>query len=100
MAASYSANSPYKNTPLWGKFLDVWSGHTIASAIDDATYQIDNIYDLRPDLLAHDLYQDSNLWWVFAVRNPDVLVDPLLSFRTGTIIYIPTKKTVLDAIGG
>ena len=94
MAAIYSTSSPYYGTRTWGKFLDVWPGKTITADATDALYQIDNIYNLRPDLLAYDLYQDSSLWWVFAVRNPDVLTNPLFGFTTGKIIYIPTKATI------
>jgi len=97
--ATYSKASPYYGTPMWGPFLDLWNGKTIAPAVTDAHYQIDPIYNLRPDLLAYDLYKDSNLWWVFAVRNPDVLVDPLLNFRTGTIIYVPAQSTLKTALG-
>jgi len=99
MSSTYSKSSPYYNTPNWGPFLDVWRGKTIAANGSDALYQIDSAYNLRPDLLAFDMYQDTNLWWVFAVRNPDVLVDPLLNFRTGTIIYVPTKATLKTALG-
>jgi hypothetical protein len=99
MATAYSRTSPYYGTTNWGKFLDTWPGKTIASDASDALYQIDNIYNLRPDLLAHDLYQDSGLWWVFAVRNPDVLKDPLLDFLTGTIIYVPTKAVLQKNLG-
>jgi hypothetical protein len=99
MSATYSKTSPYANTPLWGEFLDVWSGITITPNVTDALYQIDSAYNLRPDLLAYDMYQDSNLWWVFAVRNPDTIVDPLFNFKTGVIIYVPTKATVNSAIG-
>lgn len=99
MAASYSTNSPYAGTQLWGKFLDVWPGITIPADITDALYQIDSIYNLRPDLLAYDIYKDSALWWVFAVRNPDVLTDPIFSFTTGTIIYVPNSSVVQTAVG-
>lgn len=99
MSAKYSKSSPYHGTPNWGQFLDTWVGKTIPADVTDAHYQIDSAYNFRPDLLAFDLYQDSNLWWVFAVRNPDVLVDPLLSFKTGAIIYVPTKATIKSAIG-
>jgi len=99
MSAAYSRTSPYYSTPKWGEFLDIWSSKSIPADITDAVYQIDSLYSLRPDLLAYDLYKDPGLWWVFAVRNPDVLIDPLLSFRTDTIIYIPTEKVVLQAIG-
>lgn len=99
MIASYSRTSPYYGTPSWGKFLDTWVGKTIATDVTDAVYQVDVIYNLRPDLLAHDLYQDSTLWWVFAIRNPDVIKDPIFDFTTGKIIYVPTKAVVQTNLG-
>ena len=99
MSATYKTTSPYHGTPTWGQFLDIWASKTIPADVTDALYQIDPPYNLRPDLLAHDLYGDSNLWWVFAVRNPDVLVDPLFNFVAPTIIYIPAKATVQAALG-
>jgi hypothetical protein len=99
MAIAYSTTSPYYNTPTQGFYLDVWNGITIAPDITDALYQIDSPYNLRPDLLAYDMYKDTGLWWVFAIRNPDVLLDPLLNFVTGTVIYVPTRTTVQHALG-
>lgn len=99
MSATYSTTSPYYNTPHWGPFLDVWQGRTIPSDVTDIVYQIDPPYNNRPDLLAQDIYQDVNFWWVFAVRNPDVIKDPLFDFVAPTIIYIPTKPVVLRALG-
>ena len=97
--ATYSTSSPYYGTPNWGPFLDIWVGKTIPPAVTDAVYQIDSIYNLRPDLLAYDLYKDTNLWWVFAVRNADILRNPLMDFRTGVIIYVPTRATLHSSIG-
>ena len=97
--ATYATTSPYYNTPKWGNFLDVWNGKTIAPDASDARYQIDSAYNLRPDLLAYDMYNDSTLWWVFAIRNPDVITNPLLSFRTGVIIYVPTMTILKTALG-
>ncbi|HET8688729.1 MAG TPA: hypothetical protein VFM18_19100 [Methanosarcina sp.] len=97
--AIYSTTSPYYGTPTWGPFLDTWAGKTIAPNVTDAVYQIDSIYNFRPDLLAYDLYKNANLWWVFAVRNPDVILDPLLDFTTGKIIYVPTKATLSSSLG-
>lgn len=99
MSSSYAVTSPYYGTPTWGPFLDVWKSITIPSDVTDALYQIDPPYNLRPDLLAYDIYQDSNLWWVFAVRNPDVLVDPLLNFVAPTVIYVPSKSVISTALG-
>jgi hypothetical protein len=96
---TYSTTSPYYKTPNWGQFLDLWNSISIPNDVSDALYQIDPPYNLRPDLLAYDMYQDSNLWWVFAVRNPDVLKDPVFSFRSPTIIYVPTKAVVHKALG-
>jgi hypothetical protein len=99
MSATYKITSPYYQTGTWGQFLDVWRGVVIPGDVTDALYQIDPPYNMRPDLLAHDMYQDSSLWWVFAVRNPDVLVDPVFNFIAPTIIYVPTKQTVITALG-
>lgn len=99
MATTYAHTSPYYGTQTWGKFLDVWSKKTISSDVTDVVYQIDVIYNNRPDLLANDLYQDSNLWWVFAVRNPDVIKDPIFDFKSGNIIYVPTKAVLQKSLG-
>lgn len=99
MAAKYSIASPYYNTPLWGPFLDVWNPRNIPADVTDAIYQIDPPYATRPDLLAYDLYGDANLWWVFAVRNPDVLLDPVLDFVPPNIIYVPTKSVINRLLG-
>lgn len=99
MASTYSATSPYHGTPNWGQFLDVWQSKTISADVTDARYQIDPPYNLRPDLLAYDMYGDANLWWVFAVRNPDVLMDPVFDFVAPTIIYVPTKTVIQQALG-
>jgi hypothetical protein len=95
--SKYSKNSPYSKTPMWGNFLDVWVPKTFTFSKSDVVYQIDNFYNLRPDLLAYDLYKDAGLWWVFAVRNPNTIRDPIFDFKTGTTIYIP-PLTALQSV--
>jgi alpha-L-fucosidase len=92
----YKNASPYFQTQPYGNFLDVMTNRPITKAIDDVLYEIDKVYEYRPDMLAFDLYGDSALWWVFAQRNPNVLKNPLFDFRAGVQIYIP-KKTTLQA---
>jgi hypothetical protein len=99
MSSTYAIASPYYSTPTWGPFLDVWNPRTIPTDVSDVIYQIDPPYNLRPDLLAYDLYNDANLWWVFAVRNPNTLLDPVFDFTAPTIIYVPSKTTVNRALG-
>jgi hypothetical protein len=97
--ATYSKSSPYYDTKNYGSFLDVMNNRSFRKLPSDVYYQIDRIYQYRPDLLAYDLYGDAGLWWVFAVRNPNVIKDPVFDFRPGVSIYIPKKETLITDLG-
>lgn len=99
MAVTYSRTSPYANTDVFGFFLDVANIPSIPIDSNDVAYEIDAIYKNRPDLLAYDLYGDSGLWWVFAVRNPNVIQDPVFDFEPGITIYVPQKQNLTNALG-
>ena len=99
MAIAYNKTSPYANTNTFAFFLDVADIPAIPYDPTDVQYQIDAIYRGRPDLLAFDLYGDSSLWWVFSVRNPNVLQDPIFDFLPGAIIFIPKKDTITSVLG-
>jgi hypothetical protein len=96
---SYSADSPYFSTPMYGQFLDVRANRSITRSASDTLYTITQVYHLRPDLLAYDIYNNSNLWWVFAQRNPNVLKDPLFDFVMGNSIYLPPLTTIKSDLG-
>ena len=96
---NYSKSSPYANTKMFGNFLDILSYRNIPAKADDVIYTIDRVYKYRPDLLAYDLYGDAALWWVFAVRNPNTLKNPMGDFLPGVVIAIPKKSTIVDALG-
>ncbi len=97
--ATYSKNSPYFQTAMYGKFLDVLTPRTIKKDPADTIYTIGFMYNHRPDLLAHDLYKDSGLWWVFAARNPDIIQDPIFDFATGVTIYVPNQQALKSTLG-
>lgn len=97
--SSYSNTSPYYQTGMYGKFLDVMVPRTIKKDPSDTVHTIGQVYSKRPDLLAHDLYGDAGLWWVFAARNPDIIQDPIFDFVTGTTIYVPSKKSLSSTLG-
>lgn len=99
MPISYSKTSPYYRNETFGNFLDVAKIPSIPYDPTDIVYRIDAIYKFRPDLLAYDLYGMSSLWWVFAVRNPNTIKDPLFDFLPGTTIYLPKKDTLLSILG-
>ncbi len=96
---NYSSSSPYFKTGTFGIFLDVMTNRPISKLPDDVLYEIDSVYEYRPDLLAADLYGTGALWWVFAQRNPNVLIDPLLDFAAGARIYIPKLSTLKQDLG-
>ena len=96
---TYDASSPYYRTGKFGIFLDVMTNRPITKLSDDVLYEIDSVYEYRPDLLAADLYGNSALWWVFAQRNPNVLIDHLLDFSAGARIYIPKLSTLKQDLG-
>lgn len=62
----------------------------------DQTYIIEPAFDQRPDLLSHKLYGTSRLWWIFPLRNPDEIIDPIRDFTTGKEIIIPSKDRLSD----
>ena len=96
----YPKTSPYYfSAVVNGKFLDVMVNRPIPTLPSDVYWEITPTYNLRPDLLAFDIYSDSKLWWVFASRNPNRLKDPLFDFVTGTGIYLPTSDTLQQALG-
>lgn len=97
---SYPTTSPYYLTPVVNRqYLDVMINRPIFSDPTDMYWEITPVYNLRPDLLASDLYNDSRLWWVFAQRNPNTLKDPLFDFVQGIKIYIPKQNVLKSSLG-
>ena len=95
----YAKNSPYFQTPLFGKFHDLAVLPVIPPLANDVIFTINKTYQFRPDLLAADLYGDANLWWVFAIRNPSIIKDSIFDMRIGTRIYLPKKATLNSVMG-
>lgn len=96
---NYRKTSAYFSTNLYGKFLDIMTPRTITAYGDDTEMTITQAYEYRPDLLAYDLYGDANLWWVFAMRNPNVLKNPIGDFFAGQVILLPKQDTLKADLG-
>jgi hypothetical protein len=99
MTAYYNQTSPYYTTGFSQYYLDVMNNRSIPKLPDDQYFTINLTYQYRPDLLAHDLYQTSSLWWVFYQRNPNTLMVPPLDFTSGTQIYLPKISTLKSTLG-
>lgn len=96
----YNNTSPYAFTQVYNdSFLDIMENREIFPRTDDAEWEINQTYHMRPDLLAHDLYDDSRLWWVFAQRNPNRLKDPMFDFTVGTKIFLPKIENLKNDLG-
>ncbi len=89
----------YGLTGISDHYLDLMVNRPIPKLDSDVKFTITQTYNMRPDLLAFDVYQDSELWWVFAQRNPDILKNPLIDFSVGTVIYVPTIDTLRNVLG-
>lgn len=97
--ASYTNLSPWYRTSITRNTLDVLTIRPVSAEADDFLYTIEPQYTYRPDLLAHDLYGESALWWVFIQRNLDVLQDPVFDFVPGTQIFIPKNSSLKNVLG-
>lgn len=99
MSLIYSDTSPYYNTNINSFYLDVATFRNIPTVVDDVLYVVTTQYEFRPDLLAYDLYGNSSLWWVFSVRNKDVIKDPIYDLYAGQAIYLPQMPTLSAVLG-
>jgi len=97
--STYDSTSAYFSTGYSQFFLDVMTNRPIPKQSDDQLMEITQTYQYRPDMLALDLYNNSNLWWVFYQRNPNTLTAPPLDFKAGVRIYLPKITTLRSVLG-
>lgn len=94
---NYSSGSPYVKTDqvdIYLEYLDYWKGTYLFPAESDSLYVVQPKYENRPDLLSYDLYGTVAWWWTFAVRNPDVIKDPIYDLKAGITIYLVDKSNL------
>ena len=96
----YRGDSFIRKTDLIdNKFLDTNELPPMRGTLADEAYTIANMYDERPDLLAYALYDNTRYWWVFSLRNPELLKDPIRDFKAGKTIIVPSKNSVKKLSG-
>jgi hypothetical protein len=49
--------------------------------------------------LAYHLYDNVELWWVFAARNPEIILDPVYDMEPGIQLYLPQLTLMRQALG-
>jgi hypothetical protein len=95
---TYGQYSTYYQTPQisnYVSYLDFWKGQYILPQSTDSLYLIEQTYQHRPDLVSYQLYGNSQLWWVFALRNPNSIKDPIWDFVSGLTIYVPSRDSLI-----
>jgi len=102
MTSIYNTSSPYfvtqqKNNLI--QYLDFMEYRDIPADDSDQVLSISSKFNQRPDLLSNDLYGTPELWWIFIVRNPDQMTDPIYDLITGLEIYVPTKQRAFSLLG-
>ena len=100
---NYLESSPYFDTDeriVFIEYLDIYSKRTIPAADTDEIFTISTRFHLRPDLLSNELYGTPRLWWVFAVRNMDTIIDPIYDFTAEKTIFVPSKERINNIILG
>lgn len=91
MAQNSKDTSQYLLTPVKDWYLDIMVSRSVPKSLYDKIIHIPAEYNQRPDLLSQDEYGTPKLWWVFAMRNPDLIIDPIDDFVAGLEIFIPTN---------
>jgi hypothetical protein len=97
---NYKSSSPYSTTGLFQeKFLDILEYRTIPEEKDDVYRAVTATYHRRPDLMSFDLYGSVDFWWIFMMRNRDIIIDPIWDFTEDKMIYVPKLSTILASLG-
>lgn len=89
MPQNAKSTSQYLATPIKDWYLDLWVPRPVPRSDFDKIVVIPPGFNQRPDLMSQQEYGTPRLWWVFAVRNPDIIIDPIEDFLSGIEIFIP-----------
>lgn len=95
----YRATSPYALTPQTDQSIGLYVPRPIPVNSGDTEFVVTPRHHNRPDLLAHDLYGSVGYWWVFMVRNLNLIRDPIFDLKAGMTIVVPSPEHLKKVIG-
>ena len=95
----YRRRSPYADTQQTSWYLRRLNLRRIPASGTDRAMSVSSKYVERPDLLSFDLYGTTDYWWIFAVRNPNIIQDPIFDLQAGVEIFVPTRDRLNDLLG-
>ena len=91
---SYPSTSPYAASKQTSWYVSLYKHRPIPPHRDDEEFEITAKYEFRPDKLSDDLYGTPEYYWVFAVRNRNLVNDPVWDLTVGKKIIVPTLTHV------
>lgn len=95
----YAGNSPYASTPQSSWYIGRYVHRDVPVSANDQSVLITPRYQFRPDLLSNDLYGTPAYWWVFILRNRDLMKDPVWDLKSGMTIKVPSAAALKKAFG-
>ena len=95
---NYRNTSPYYKTSQTSLYLEHYVHREIPPDSTDIAYSVPTKFQNRPDLLSYEHYGTADYWWIFAIRNPDQIKDPIYDLVAGLEIYLPTKDRLVGLI--
>ena len=90
---SYKSDSHLSNTKTNAKFTELYEPGNELFTTTTKSIKIEPGFNRRPDLMAHNLYGNARLWWIFMHFNPDKIKDPVQDFTEGKSIVVPEKRS-------
>src|SRR4051812_2754896 len=91
---TYPKSSPYAVTPQLTWRLSQYKHRRIPPASTDTLRVLPPKFNNSPDRLSYDLYCTQQYWWVFMLRNMNVIREPVFDMRAGISIYVPPLETI------
>jgi len=98
VANFFENTSPYHTTKIGPRFRGYYTHRTIPTDDSDYELEIEGKYHERPGQLAHDLFGNRDLWWVFITMNRDKMTDPIYGLQHGLIITVPKRDRLLELL--
>lgn len=95
----YPSTSPYAVTPQASWRIGLYRHRPIPPDPSDTNYPVPAKYHNRPDRLANDLYGTDDYWWVFQVRNINLIRDAFFDLKAGMTIVVPSPEHLRKVLG-
>ena len=97
--ATYRSDSHLATTPVNSKYTEYYEPNAVYRDRATRVVELTEKHAGRPDVLAHELYGNARLWWVFVHMNPNKIKDPVRDFVPGKKLLVPISISSSNANG-